>query len=357
MAAPQRQRRTPLAEFTGERVIPGLVDPDLWNEHVARYVFASRFAAGRRVVDAGCGTGYGTARLAATAASAIGLDASSEAVAYAREHYSAENISFLQASCAALPLASASADLIVSFEVIEHIDCWQEFLVETRRVLGDTGLLIISTPNRDYYTEARATTGANPYHVHEFDFAEFTGELRRLFPNVAMLLQNHVAGIAFQPCAGPDGMELAVEKAQPAAPEDAHFFLALCSAAPLPEARAQLYLPGTSNMLRERLENIEKLRLEKEDLVNRFRRQHAELEASNSWAMQLDAELKRARARIADLQEVEEERTAWALRLQEELAECTRMLTPLRHQLALVRQSRWIKLGRKFGLGPELDPE
>ena len=150
-----------MAEFTGERVIPGLVDPDLWNEHVARYVFASRFAAGRRVVDAGCGTGYGTARLAATAASAIGLDASSEAVAYAREHYSAENISFLQASCAALPLASASADLIVSFEVIEHIDCWQEFLVETRRVLGDTGLLIISTPNRDYYTEARATTGAN----------------------------------------------------------------------------------------------------------------------------------------------------------------------------------------------------
>jgi hypothetical protein len=48
-----------LAEFTGERVIPGQVDADLWNEHFARYLFASRLARGRRVVDLGSGSGYG----------------------------------------------------------------------------------------------------------------------------------------------------------------------------------------------------------------------------------------------------------------------------------------------------------
>jgi len=42
-----------------------------------------------------------------------------------------------------------------------------------------------------------------------------------------------------------------------------------------------------------------------------------------------------------------EERTAWALRLKAE-AEA------LAHHLALVRASRWIRLGRKVGLGPEL---
>ncbi|MEI9974184.1 MAG: hypothetical protein WDO73_20315 [Ignavibacteriota bacterium] len=50
-----------MAEFTGERVIPGEVDVDLLNEHLARYTFAARLARGKRVLDAGCGAGYGSA--------------------------------------------------------------------------------------------------------------------------------------------------------------------------------------------------------------------------------------------------------------------------------------------------------
>ncbi len=55
-----------MIEFTGERVIPGQVDPDLWAEHISRYAFASRFAPGARVLDLGCGAGYGTAELASS---------------------------------------------------------------------------------------------------------------------------------------------------------------------------------------------------------------------------------------------------------------------------------------------------
>ena len=50
-----------MAEFTGERLIPGEVDIDLLNEHMARYHFAVRLARGKRVLDAGCGAGYGAA--------------------------------------------------------------------------------------------------------------------------------------------------------------------------------------------------------------------------------------------------------------------------------------------------------
>ena len=56
-----------MTEFTGERLIPGQVDVDLFNEHMARYTFAVRFAGGKRVLDAGCGAGYGSAELAAVA--------------------------------------------------------------------------------------------------------------------------------------------------------------------------------------------------------------------------------------------------------------------------------------------------
>ena len=39
------------SEFTGERVIPGQVDVDLWNEHFSRYAFAREFARGKRVLE------------------------------------------------------------------------------------------------------------------------------------------------------------------------------------------------------------------------------------------------------------------------------------------------------------------
>ena len=105
-------------EFTGERVIPGQVDADLLNEHLARYAFAARQARGKRVLDAGCGAGYGSAELAKSALSVVGVDAASEAAAYAREHYRLPNLHFEQASCSGLPHTDASFDLVVAFEVI-----------------------------------------------------------------------------------------------------------------------------------------------------------------------------------------------------------------------------------------------
>ena len=79
-------------EFTGERVIPGQVDTDLWQEHLARYALARQWAKGLRLLDAGCGSGYGTALLAGTAREAVGLDLSADALSYAREHYHGSKI-------------------------------------------------------------------------------------------------------------------------------------------------------------------------------------------------------------------------------------------------------------------------
>src|SRR5438552_17547896 len=83
-----------LAEFTGERLIPGQVDVDLLNEHVARYAFAVRLARGKRVLDAGCGAGYGSAQLARVAAQVTGVDVAADAVEFARENYVLENLRF-----------------------------------------------------------------------------------------------------------------------------------------------------------------------------------------------------------------------------------------------------------------------
>lgn len=372
-----------MVEFTGERVIPGEVDNDLWNEHLARYAFAARLAAGKRVLDAGCGAGYGTSELARTAIAAVGADVSAPAIDYARRHFPGPNISFIQCSCTALPLPAASVDVVTAFEVIEHVQDWQAFLAETRRVLAPGGTLIISTPNREYYAESRGLTGPNPYHVHEFDLSEFSAALRAQFPHVSLFLQNHVAAIGFQPCsAAPGPLEVSGSGGRTGSPEDSHFLLALCSDAPLPEIHAQLYVPATANVLRERERHIEmletereQLRQEKQNLVDMYRAQKAELEASNAWAREIDEKLERANAEKAEwgarlnaeihrlndelktcierLDRAEAtviERTEWALRLQKDIER-------LEDILAMVRASRWVKLGRKVGVGPHLDQD
>src|SRR6202453_1161289 len=96
-------RSPPLVEFTGERVIPGQVNDDLWSEHVARYAFARRYAQGKRVLDAGCGTGYGSAELAQAANEVMGVDVAANAIEYAKANYPLPGLRFIESSCTAVP--------------------------------------------------------------------------------------------------------------------------------------------------------------------------------------------------------------------------------------------------------------
>src|SRR5450759_3212865 len=233
-SAPSVPWRIALPEFTGERLIPGEVDIDLLNEHMARYHFAVRLARAKRVLDAGCGAGYGSAELADVAESVTAIDIAPAAVEYARAHYALPNLAFEQASCTQLPYAGGVFDLVVAFDVIEHLENWRDFLQEARRVLAPAGQLIVSTPNRLYYTESRGTEGANPFHVHEFDFDEFTRELKQFFPYVTMFLENHIEGVTFQPFQPIEPghtVETRVDATEPA-PDASHFFLAVCAYRP-----------------------------------------------------------------------------------------------------------------------------
>lgn len=413
-----------MAEFTGERVVPGKVDVDLWNEHVARYVFAARLAEGKRVLDAGCGSGYGAARLALRASSVVAMDLAAEAIDDARQRYRMPNLHFVRASCTEAPVRDGAFDLVVAFEIIEHLKDWEKLLQEAGRLLGPGGQFIVSTPNKEYYGAARGPSEPNPYHVHEFGFEEFREALGKVFPQVSMLMQNHVAACALHPVQAFAPAEAYVESSGGTA-QDSHFFVAICSNWVRAEASSFIYVPKAANLLRERELHIERLQgelgeknrvlgeeqEEKQALVEMFRQQTAQLEQRNRWAAELDAGLTAARNRIVALQQelageqaaaremaaayeakVAEldgdirKRTEWALETErrlegeldargKELAECVRLLDraeatltertlwaqrleaelhQVEAQLGMVRASRWMRLGRAFGLGPRL---
>jgi len=393
-----------LLEFTGERVVPGLVDPNLFNEHLSRYRFAAHFAdamANPRVLDAGCGSGYGTGEFSC-AASVVAMDIAFDAVAHARKEFGRACVEFLRGACESLPFADASFDLVVAFEVIEHLERWPQMLTEARRVLRDNGALLVSTPNKAWYGESRAGAGANPYHVHEFEYAEFGAALRDVFPHVRIWRQNHSETITFVPAADSRGD---FEAPNAGAPEESHFFLAACSAAPIAESGAFAWLASSGNVLRERQNHI--ALLEKElaqkqvwlnetgDSLARLQQSHestiAELERSNGWAGELNTELGAARGIVTGLQqEIEslhaaygahiarleseaavrlewvarleaqldggrneikrlnaenDERTAWAQALDREL-------TRARAELDAVGRAGLVRLGRKLNLVP-----
>src|SRR5262245_29734412 len=181
-------------EFTGERFTMDVGD-QVRHEHLHRYLFALGYCVGRRVVDVACGEGYGAAFLGKFAAEVVGVDSSAEAIAHAGRAYGSSTVAFHVADATSIPVDDGHADVVVSFETIEHLSGQTAFLAEVVRVLRPDGLLILSTPDRTAF----AGLERNPFHTRELDRDELAALLGRHFVWVAVGGQRSDAGssIAF----------------------------------------------------------------------------------------------------------------------------------------------------------------
>jgi glycosyltransferase involved in cell wall biosynthesis/ubiquinone/menaquinone biosynthesis C-methylase UbiE len=159
--------------------------------HLKRYDFAKHFCANKVVLDAACGTGYGSHYLAEFAKEVIGIDISKEAITYAKEHYQRENIQFKAMDVHNLEFPDKYFDAVCSFETLEHLEEPVKFVSEVKRVLKDDGIFIISTP----YTKRTTYNPKNPYHKVEFSRKEFEGFLKKYFMNVEIFGQRRLQSI------------------------------------------------------------------------------------------------------------------------------------------------------------------
>jgi SAM-dependent methyltransferase len=167
-------------EATGEQLVVGspLTAGRTEKEHLSRYDFALSYIKGKRVLDIACGTGYGAAMLKEAGATSVdGIDISREAISYARSHYLGINFNIGDAQIYCSP---DTYDVIVSFETIEHVTDYKETLSNYFTSLKNSGMLILSTPNR-LVTSPNTTiddTPTNPYHVREFSITEIIEAVR-----------------------------------------------------------------------------------------------------------------------------------------------------------------------------------
>jgi len=165
-----------LVAFTGERLHTGnaLFGIDL-ARHRAAYGFAATFAADGRVLDLGCGSGYGAAELAEHSKWLIGVDR----VRPDRDSLRSR-AQFVRADIAGLPLAPAAFDLVVSFQVIEHLEDPSPYLAAMAQLVRSGGTVLLTTPN--LLTSDRV----NPFHVHEYQSDELAAALEPHFHSVEM---------------------------------------------------------------------------------------------------------------------------------------------------------------------------
>ncbi|MSP62481.1 MAG: class I SAM-dependent methyltransferase [Myxococcales bacterium] len=104
---------------------------------------ALRYVRGARVLEAGCGTGLISERLAPHAGSLVGLDLSSGML----RHAARRGLTVVQGSVTDLPFPDESFDVVCSFKVLAHVTRIEQALRELSRVTRPGGHLILEFYN------------------------------------------------------------------------------------------------------------------------------------------------------------------------------------------------------------------
>jgi SAM-dependent methyltransferase len=171
----------PLA-LTGERTLPDVPEENYWyRRHLVVYEWIGQRVANLRVIDMACGEGYGSAVLARTAASVVGVDANPEAHEHARLRYREPNLRFARELVDGF---SEPADAVVFLQTVEHLEDPGAVLEHFRSLVGEAGSVFVSTPNVLTLAPKGAPRSDNPWHVHEYRREEFERLCREHFASV-----------------------------------------------------------------------------------------------------------------------------------------------------------------------------
>jgi SAM-dependent methyltransferase len=173
----------PPLSLTGERTLPDVPEENYWfRRHLVVYEWIAARAHGRRVVDLACGEGYGSAVLAETAASVVGVDANPEAYEHARLKY--QGVGFERNM---IELWAGDVDCVVFLQTIEHVQDPDAVLEHVRELIGPKGVAYVSTPNVLTLAPKGAERSGNPWHVREYRAEDYRALCERHFGSVDLL--------------------------------------------------------------------------------------------------------------------------------------------------------------------------
>lgn len=150
-------------------------DNYVFQRSLLAYYKAAELVSGR-VLEIGTGGGYGIEVISPRAESFVTVDKTAPPAGVMEQR---DNVEFRRMTVPPLEgLKSGSFDFVISFQVIEHIKDDAQTIAEICRVLKEGGKLVISTPNKPM------SLTRNPWHVREYDAAEFRALLAARFDTI-----------------------------------------------------------------------------------------------------------------------------------------------------------------------------
>lgn len=172
----------PPLPLTGERTLPDVPEENYWyRRHLVVYEWLAERCRGKKVVDLACGEGYGSDLLAREAGSVIGVDANPEAYEHARLRYQRPNLEFRRELVESF---GEPCDVAVFCQTIEHIHEPERLLDQIASIAP---VAYITTPNRLTLAPEGAEKSDNPWHLREYDAAEYQALLEGSFDRVKVL--------------------------------------------------------------------------------------------------------------------------------------------------------------------------
>lgn len=316
----------------------------MYSEHWGRYCWAAQALAGKRVLDAGCGTGYGLEIMAeGGAAHLTGVDIDAEAVAESRTRADRCGVAAaVQGDLQALELPDDSFDAAVCFETIEHIDSPERGMAELRRVVRPGGMVIVSSPNPEVYPEG------NEHHLHELR----PDQLRRLvgqhFPAVRMYLQHAWLASMIEPAERAangngegDGLaqeQVPVRRNAPPAPNGTTFAIAVGCDGEAPEPSPLVSIGDSFEVKwwQDRLAEAEQRAAHPEGEADSAEAQAARADAEARRALEAEGRAAQIEARAETLAERLEQVNGSLIDANQKLAQ----MPLLKHRLAEIYEQR-----------------
>ena len=349
----------PDLDFTGERMVPGKVEPQLEFEHLSRYRFVAPHVVGKSVVDLGCGAGYGAALLKAVGArTVVGLDIASRChsvrpglLRRGRALLRERGLWRRSVFARALPTSSRPSRSSSTSPSTAGFWLWRGALLDGR------GLFFVSTPNKRVYRD-ESHAPPNPFHVKEFYYEEFRDLLGEFFPRVLMVGQSTTEGMLFSPLETSAELtaSLPEETRDRKLSETTDFLVAICGFDEAVERAGSRssFMASSGNELRRRSRMIDALQSELEDRTrwaksldatvdartvelaqrkNELAARDAEVARQSRELVEKDAEVAKKTGRLSDLERELEERQRQAAEIEEVAERSRREVAELRRKL------------------------
>ena len=307
--------------------------------HVHRYQVAAGLCQGLRVVDLGCGSGYGTAILARVCPSVVGVDVDERTIRLAQEAFAHEDGIEFEIADAHDFLRNRLRDhfdAVVMLETLEHLENIDDAIGSLRRQADDGLRLVVSIPNSKMLEED------NPFHLTSFGYDETRAAFDG-FPNVTLLFQFIAEGSLVR--AGDESGKSALELTGHGEPEYANQFLVLVNHSEEDVAQVSALMRLEAEPVHHRyVRTLERANAELRVVNAKLARDH--LGKANSAAAALVARTRALEAELSDARRLEHKE--WIESLHRQIEEGRQRIEAMESSRAWRLAERYRRVRRGF---------